>query len=159
MQRPGAERPGPEQGPTAQPAEPAASDEFSFTAPQGWKPGTTGPFRKAAFEVVDGDQKCEITISSLAAAGSALLPNINRWRGQIGLKEIEQAELQKVLEPISIDGRDGHVVELTGDRKSIFGAVVIVGDQGWFVKLTGDKALADREKASFMSFAKSLKFK
>ena len=160
----GPKRPAPsqEQGPAAKPTAPiaaAASDEFSFTAPQGWKPGTTGPFRKVAFEVEDNGEKCEITVSSLAAAGSGLLPNINRWRGQIGLKEMEQAEMQKAVEPVSVDGHDGHVIELVGDRKTIIGAIVIVSDQGWFVKLTGEKALAAREKANFMGFVKSVKFK
>ncbi len=151
--------PGPVQGPAAKPADPVASDEISFTVPLGWKPGTTGPFRKVAFEVTDEDQKCEITVSSLSAAGSALLPNVNRWRGQIGLKEFEQAEMQKALEPVAVDGHDGHVIELVGDRKTIIGAIVIVGEDGWFVKLTGEKALAAREKANFMSFVKSVKFK
>lgn len=159
---PGAEPPKREQGPAAPPkapVEPVESDEFSFTAPTDWKPGTTGPFRKAAFEVTADGEKCEITVSSLAAAGSVLLPNINRWRGQIGLQEIEQAELQKALEPVTVDGHDGHVIELVGDRKSILGAIVIVEDQGWFVKLTGEKKLAAREKANFISFVKSVKFK
>ena len=41
---------------------------------------------------------------------------------------------------------------------TIIGAVVVVGDEGWFFKLKGSKALAAQEKQSFVAFAKSVKF-
>lgn len=153
-----------EQGPSLPERRPGpvapATDEFTYDTPEGWQPGPTGEFRKVSFFVKgDGGAKVEITVSSLAAAGSALLPNINRWRGQVKLPEVDQATLDKSLVPVAISGKGGHFVELAGGTETILGAVVLVGDEGWFFKLRGDKALAAQEKDNFLSFVKSMKIK
>lgn len=157
--RPGADmrRPGP--GPEADSAAEPTNDEFIYTKPDNWKVGKTGQFRKAAFEVSDGAEKIEITVSSLSKEGSALLPNINRWRGQIALEPLDDAGLAKAMTPIKVADQDGQFVEMNNDREAILGAVVLVGDQGWFFKLKGDRKLALREKDNFQNFVKSMKFK
>lgn len=155
---------GPDMGPAMPgpkgPAKAPASDEFTYDTPAGWKPGPTGEFRKVSFIVNgEGKSKIEVTVSSLAAAGSGLLSNINRWRGQVKLPEVDQATLDKSLEPVTINGKEGQFVELIGSDETIQGAVVVVGDQGWFFKLRGDKQLAAKEKDNFLSFVKSVKIK
>jgi hypothetical protein len=101
----------------------------------------------------------EITVSS---AGGDLLANVNRWRGQIGLPPIGTAELTEVVESIDTLGVSGAYVELTGPasaakRETILGVRADAGGQTWFVKLKGDADLAQREKARFEAFVKSLK--
>lgn len=151
---------GPAQGPRGAPTAAPSSDEFTYSTPSGWKPGPTGEFRKVSFIVTgEGKSKAEITVSSLAAAGSGLLPNINRWRGQVKLPEVDQKALDQSLVPVLISGKDGQLVELVGPSETILGAVVLVGDQGWFFKLRGDNELAAKEKDNFMSFVKSMKIK
>ncbi|MCO6457912.1 MAG: hypothetical protein J5I93_21625 [Pirellulaceae bacterium] len=134
-----------------------------YTTPEGWEPGRVGGIRKAAFVVRDGQQQVEITAIDLAAAAGELLPNINRWRGQIELPDVDQQQLDTHLVPLTIGGLPGHYVELpaTGDPdrpKSILGAVVVEGPRAWFFKLMGDTPLAQRERERLQEFLKSIEF-
>ena len=122
--------------------------------------------RKAAFVVEDGQQKVEITVFTFPAASpevADVLPNVNRWRGQLHLPEISADDLPKATKPISIGGAGGSYVELTGPaepapQQTILGAMAKAGDHVWFVKLQGDTKLAEREKPKFELFVKSIQF-
>jgi hypothetical protein len=148
---------------------PTEEPGLACDTPKGWVRGRTGGMRKAAFVVQDGDRKVEITAIDLplgagAASGAgAPLPNVNRWRGQIKLPEITQAELDKSLRPIRVADVDGSYVELLGPesevpRQAILGVLAIRGEKAWFFKLWGDADLALREKSHFEEFVKSVRF-
>lgn len=144
-------------------APPSAPTRLAYDVPEGWTTGGIGVMRKAAFVVQDGERKVEITAIDLAAAAGALLPNVNRWRGQIELADFTQAELDEVVVPIQVAGVEGHYVELLGPeetdpRRAILGVVAIRGQKAWFFKLSGDAELALREKERFQSFVKSVEF-
>ena len=79
---------------------PGSDVKLSFDAPKQWQQGPASGMRKAAFAVADANQKAEITVIDLEPAAAALLPNVNRWRDQVGLKEVNQAELDKSLQPV-----------------------------------------------------------
>ena len=135
---------------------------LTYDTPQEWLPGKVGGMRKAAFEVHDREQKIEITAIDLPAAGGAMLPNVNRWRDQVGLAPITQAELDRDLKPISIGKLTGQRIELVGvekegRRQTIHGAIVTADDKAWFFKLQGDAALAERERERFIAFVESIR--
>ena len=82
---------------------------------------------------------------------------------QLHLKEIKEDELAKLIKPISVGGASASYVELTGPpepapRQGLLAILATHGDQVWFIKLMGDAALAERERANFEAFAKSIKF-
>ncbi|MCU0873960.1 MAG: hypothetical protein MUE50_16610 [Pirellulaceae bacterium] len=151
---------------TTVPSEARPASEASRLAcdtPQGWTPGSTGGMRKLAFEVQDGERKVEITAIDLAVSAGGLLPNVNRWRGQIQLSEITQEDLDKAVKPIPVAGVEGQYVELVGPkdadpRQAILGVVALLGERAWFFKLSGDADLALREKERFAEFVKSVRF-
>jgi len=93
--------------------------------------------------------------------------NVNRWRGQVRLPPIDAAQVAKDVKKIDTLGVQGDYVELVGSvmtstgiskPATILGVAAKVDDRQYFVKLTGDPELAQREKANFESFVKSLKF-
>jgi hypothetical protein len=140
-----------------------APAELTFKTPDGWQPGKLNAMRKAAFVVTDGSEKIEITVVALPPFAGDLLPNVNRWRGQVHLPETTADELTRQAKPISIDGVTGSYIELTGPpepapQQAIFGAMAAAGDRVWFATLRGDAKLAEREKPKFESFLKSIKF-
>jgi hypothetical protein len=157
---------GPAEGSGAGPAggEPSgAVPTLSYDTPDGWEPGRVGGFRKAAFVVKDGEQQLEITVIDLAAAAGELLPNVNRWRGQVELPETTQQELDKELVQITIDGQPAVYIALPGPAdakppRTILGAIQVRESQSWFFKLVGDSDLAEREKDRFQEFLKSVRF-
>ncbi|HEX3999154.1 MAG TPA: hypothetical protein VHX65_11435 [Pirellulales bacterium] len=146
---------------TPPPAE--SSPDLKYETPAGWEPGQLNEMRKAAFEVKDGPQEVAITVVALPPFAGDLLPNVNRWRGQLHLPPITADDLSNVVKPMSIGGAPGSYVNLTGPadpapQQTILGAMAATADRVWFVKLQGDTKLAEREKPKFESFLKSLKF-
>jgi hypothetical protein len=136
--------------------------EFSYTIPEGWSAGKLSFLRKAAFEVIDLnlEQRIDITVISV---GGDLLSNVNRWRGQIQLQEITQAELDRELKTIEVDGDASPYVDLVGPekpkpRQSILAVIATISDRTWFIKLKGHAELAAREKQNFESFVRSIRF-
>lgn len=140
-----------------------APARLTYDTPAGWKPGRVGGMRKAAFEIVDGDQRAEVTVIDLAADARDRLANVNRWRGQIGLAELTADQLAAELTPIDVGPLKGDYVKLIGDPQAtkpqtILGVIVDHDDMVWFLKLQGDSALAAREQANFETFVKSIVF-
>ena len=151
--------------PPAPPAGGAAgsSGEVSYTVPDGWQASTLSQLRKAAFIVQEGDKQVEITIIPLAAQAGSLLPNINRWRGQVGLSEIDRQQMESELVKVTVGDVQGFYVKLQAPegaekQQTILGVIAVRGPSSWFVKLNGDTLLADRETESFKQFVSSIQF-
>ncbi len=135
----------------------AGPSPISYNTPDGWKEGKISALRLAAFNVSDGDKTALITVFRFPPSG--VLANVNRWRGQIGLAEMKQAELDKELKAITVDGNEGHLAELVGEKQTILAVIVERAGSAWFFKLQGDIELAAAEKGRFEAFVKSVKFK
>jgi hypothetical protein len=56
----------------------------------------------------------EVRVYSFGPESGDLLPNVNRWRGQIGLAKITDAELPSVSRLITVNGVSGAFVDMTG---------------------------------------------
>jgi hypothetical protein len=147
----------------------AEAPGITCDTPQGWVRGKAGGMRKASFTVQDGDRKVEVTAIDLlvgpggATGAGALLPNVNRWRGQIKLPATTQAELDKLVRRIPIADVEGSYVELLGPegekpRQAILVVLALREGKAWFFKLLGDADLALREKTHFEEFVKSVRF-
>ncbi|QDT63435.1 hypothetical protein [Calycomorphotria hydatis] len=142
---------------------PAPKSGLSYQTPTGWEQGATNAFRKASFKVSSDGNEVEITAIDLPASANELLPNVNRWRGQVGLEPVDEAQLGETMKSIDIDGSSGHYVVLVGPeettpRKAILGVIVEKGETAWFFKMTGDASLALEQQANFESFLKSIRF-
>jgi hypothetical protein len=133
----------------------------TWTVPAGWQEGQLTQFLIAKY-VISGDNGAEasVNISSLAGDGGGLLPNINRWRGQLGLTPAADATTDSLDLP---DGK-ASVVDFTGtDARSgkparLIGVIVPHGSQTWFYKLMGDPDLVAQQKAAFNQFIQSAKY-
>lgn len=142
---------------------PTASAKLKYETPEGWKPGRISSMRKAAFNLTAGDETGEVTIIDLSKSGSPLLPNINRWRGQVGLKDISEADLPKESEELKVGDLKATYVKLIGPessqpRKAILGAIIYREELAWFVKYTGPVKLAEQEEGRFKQFVQSIRF-
>ena len=144
----------------------AANPPLTFETPDGWvaAPEEAGGITKAAFSVKQDKQEVRITVTDVTAAAGELLPNINRWRLEVGLKKpISQQELDREVKQIEVGGARGHYVDIVGaespeGRQSILGVIVIHEGTAWFFKLKGDAELAEREKKRFEAFVQSVRF-
>lgn len=152
----------PASGDVAPPPTTAAAP-LEYDVPEGWVAGRTSAFRVAAFDIQRDGQKAELTVIPLGVASGSLLENVNRWRGQIGLPAIDQAELDATVKSLKVDGVDSSYVELgpsaSSDSTSTILAVIVPRPgQTVFIKLLGDHSLVIDEKPNFERFVQSLRF-
>ncbi len=150
-------------GQEARQPSPAASTDaepaLSYELPGDWQKAPGDGVSTAAFS--SGGAKTTITA---LPASNELLPNVNRWRTQVGLTPISESELGETVEKIRLaDGETGDYVVLSGPSdgespKSILGVVAVRDETAWFVKMTGDSQSVLSQKATFETFVRSLRF-
>ena len=141
----------------------AASDATNphWAVPKDWQPGKPSSMRRASFIVKGTDnQVAEIAVSVFPGDVGGLLANVNRWRGQIGLEPTTAEKLADLVQKLDANGIAATVVDLanaaTGKRMLV--ATIPHGGNSWFLKMTGDKPVAEAQQAAFLEFVKSVKF-
>lgn len=85
---------------------------ITWTAPKDWQEEKGAGMRHATFRI--GSKGLELTVIPLGKEFGSILDNINRWRGQIGLRPITQGDLATVSREFKWDGGSGLLVEMTG---------------------------------------------
>jgi hypothetical protein len=131
-----------------------------WTPPAHWKEKTPGPMLTAAYNI-EGDGQAEVTISQLGGEGGGMAPNINRWRGQLGLAPASESEIQQSVTYFDVSGRKAYLADLkgtnvrTGKAARMIAVGVPAGGQTWFYKMTGDEALVGKEKDALVKFITS----
>jgi hypothetical protein len=94
---------------TGQVAQPVA-----WTVPDGWQAQAGPAERHATFRLGPQSTGLEVTVTSLGKEAAAVLPNVNRWRGQIGLAPLADADLGSVTRTLKLNGDVVTLVDLTG---------------------------------------------
>jgi hypothetical protein len=142
----------------AQPG-PASSQPpgITYEIPAGWEESPGNAVRVASLRVSHAAGAADVSVTRFLGGGD-LLANVNRWRGQIGLPPIDESQLAKGVEDLTVHGKPGTLVELQGEQQAILGVTVEDGDSKWFFKMQGpvDSVLA--EKQHFRAFLDSVKF-
>jgi hypothetical protein len=123
--------------------------------------------RKAAFNVVDGDQQAEVTVIDLPEAGGAQISdvtaNVQRWARQVGLTGLDDGALEKLVQETTIDGATGSYVALLGPEEAkrpvgMLAVMVVRDEKVWFFKLFGDRSLVEKQQDAFQTFLHSVRF-
>lgn len=134
---------------------------FTFAVPQGWQKQASTGMRTASFSIPGGGDVSVVTLPGMAGD---LKGNVNRWRGQVGLEPVEDANvIQKSVGAASIDGAQAVTLELYSPQgkpdKAMRVALFEKDGVTWFFKLAGPAQLVKAQKTPFESFTKSIKFK
>lgn len=132
---------------------------LTYAMPAGWKELPVKGMRVAAFEVRDGGMAAEVTIIPIAGAGGGLLPNVNRWRKEVGLDDTTGDQLAKESQTIDLGGASAVIVDLAGKSESTLGAIITHDERTWFIKLRGPSTLIDKEREHFQAFVRSIRFR
>lgn len=135
-----------------------AGGQAAFAAPEGWEPGKPSPFLKARFSKTDGERKAQISVSSLPASANKWEPNVARWAGQVGMSALDQSEIGKLTETVTVDGHEGKLIRLIPQEAeqatATVAAMVKKGSEAWFFKLTGDRKLVSESDSVLLDFMK-----
>ena len=95
------------------------NNEPIWDLPQGWnskglenRPMPGGSSMRIA-NIDTGDQEIALSVTSMPA-GQQLLPNVNRWRGQLGLQPISQIDMASQLSDLETETLSYKVFETDG---------------------------------------------
>lgn len=151
--------------PSGHPEVSAAQPKLTWKTPAAWTEVTPGEMRLASFNVKGPDGKqADISIIPLPGLAGGDAPNVNRWRGQVGLKPATPEELEKSAEAIEAFGQPAKLYELagtnasSGDPTRVLGVIRHRAGTAWFFKMTGDDVVVAAQKPAFIEFLKSLNF-
>jgi len=138
--------------------------KLKYTLPTGWKEKALTQMRVASFEISEAGKTADVSVIPLGGSSGGDAANVNRWRGQVGLPPVPEDALAKLAEKVEVAGQPADLYDLagttpgSGESERILGAILHGGDTVWFFKLTGDADLAEKQKANFIAFLKSVNF-
>jgi hypothetical protein len=147
------------------PATQAENTPSIWAVPSGWQPLPPSQFLLAEFSIpgVNG-AKAEVNVAEMDGEGGGLLANVNRWRGQLGLGAIGEADLSQFAQSLGVPDGNATLVDFAGvDAKTgaptqLVGVIVAQNGRTWFYKLMGDKPIVAREKDAFTKFIQSANY-
>ena len=130
--------------------------------PQGWQAVPPTQMLLAKFLLAgQGGSRAEVTVSVFPGDVGGLMANVNRWRRQIGLSDVGEAELPRLVSALDVEGGKAMLVDMsgqdakTGKKSRLIGVVLPRGGETWFYKLMGDETVAAEQKAAFIKFVQT----
>ena len=145
------------------PAE-STSGQPDWTVPQGWVAETPGPMVLATFGIAGGGKPAKVAVSVFPGDVGGTFANINRWRGQLGLAQITEAELPQHIRTLDLKDSKAILADMkgtdarTGQPARLVVAIVPRAGQSWFYKLTGDEQTVAREQEAFVKFVSTARY-
>lgn len=152
--------------PVAMPAAAApALEDQRWEAPPTWEALPPTQFLVAKYRVTgENNASAEVTVSQLGGAAGGMLPNVNRWRGQLNLAPIDQAALDTLITSVRAGSVDASLLRMDGTEMQrgtparMVVAVVPLPGETWFFKMTGPIALVEAREAEFVAMVNAARF-
>jgi hypothetical protein len=143
----------------------AAPPRLQYKLPGDWQEVSPGEMRAASFRVAGKDGKqADVSVIPLPGLAGGDLDNVNRWRGQVGLPAVSEAELAKLAQPVEVAAQAASLYDQagtnsgSGEKTRILAAITRRDSVAWFFKMTGDDELVAQQKPAFIEFLKSVSF-
>jgi hypothetical protein len=147
---------------------PASLIPFEYKMPEGWVRNRPRKMTMGMIlEVIDvnnpkdDDEKAEVTFTNFAKDGGGLGPNINRWRKQIELPELDDIDAVNLTMKWDVVGVKASFVDLDNpdgpERNRTLGVIIPLENSTWFIKMSGPSEWVGENKQKFEDFVKSLK--
>lgn len=145
----------------------AAIEDPTWEAPAHWTELPPTPIRKGNFVVEDAQgRQAEITVTAFPGDLGGLVANVNRWRQQLALPPQSPGEIESSVERLEVRDLEVTLVGMEADgygsapneTLAVFGAIIPVGENTWFVRMTGDRELVRGERPSLRQFVGSFRF-
>jgi hypothetical protein len=148
-------------------ADSAASERpaVPWTVPAGWEEKPASGMRVASYAVKRPDgRSADISVVAMGGGAGGELENVNRWRNQIGLEPVTEAELATQRSIVPAGNRQVVMYELDGKKAVLeekyaartLAAILPAGEMTVFFKITGENALVAEQKPQFLAWLKSV---
>ncbi|BDG01123.1 hypothetical protein [Anaeromyxobacter oryzae] len=131
-----------------------------WSLPKGWSETKGGgPMRFATMRPT-GAGKAEVSVIVLPGPAGGELANVNRWRNQIGLAPLADADLPALRKTVKAKVGPISVYDFTSDgqkKSRVVAGLTENAGSTWFVKLSGDAEAVSAARPAFMSLLESLR--
>ncbi|MEC9056632.1 MAG: hypothetical protein VX633_15070, partial [Verrucomicrobiota bacterium] len=129
---------------------------LKWQVPTSWK--TEAPPPAARYRPAE---EAQVTVTRLAGKGGGILANVNRWRGQGGLKPLTGESPPEPTVEVTLGDRllsvfEIHAPENTPGINSILAGILPLEGETWFFKFTAADAILKKHRSEFLAFLRSL---
>jgi hypothetical protein len=129
-----------------------------WTAPATWRAKAGSAMRKGTYMIGDTGAEAELSITAFPGDVGGEVANVNRWRGQVSLPALPEAEVAGSVTRLSANGLAITIVDCAGaNSQHLLGAIVPFQGATWFFKMMGPDAAVTKARADFVEFVKTLK--
>jgi len=130
-----------------------------WTAPKGWKDVPGSGMRVATLEPPAAHGKAEATVTAFPGDVGGELANVNRWRGQIALPPLAEADLPAARRAVRCRLGEIAVYDFTGGGAKptrLVAGMISVGGTTWFFKLMGEAEAVAADRPAFLLLLEGL---
>lgn len=135
---------------------------FQFTVPSTWSDGGPASMRTLNFRI-SAETECYLVVLPGEAGG--LVPNLNRWQGQMGLDPLSEEEVEALPRALFL-GEEAYLLQADGDYVGMDGMphadmtmlamVLMREDDSLFLKMIGPEKEVVGQRESFLRLASTL---
>ena len=144
----------------ATPVATASGAGLVWKAPANWQVKAASAMRKGSYTISgDGGVTADLSITAFPGDVGGEAANVNRWRGQVSLPPLGDAEAAGAVTRVTANNLTIGVVDFAGpgaNAQRILGAMVPFGGATWFFKLMGPDAVVAGSKPAFLEFVKTI---
>jgi len=132
---------------------------YNWIVPSGWIQKNGTGMRMATFDIPVEGQQLSCSIIKLPGQSGTVADNINRWRGQVGLDNLDEQGAvgsAKVFETAFGEIYFSKIVNAANVTSAILATILPTDEYKLFVKIQGAPALLVKVEADFIAFSKSI---
>jgi len=130
-----------------------------WTTPKGWTEAPANGMRVATLTPPAAHGKAEASVAAFPGDVGGELANVNRWRGQIALPPLAQADLPRARRALRCPLGKIALYDFTAGgaapARTVAGMIEVEGAT-WFFKLTGDARAVAADKPAFVRMLQGL---
>jgi hypothetical protein len=137
----------------------AAPGAVGWLAPPDWIVEKPTQFLTAAYTLPTGGR---VTISKLGGNGGGLAANVNRWRGQVGLKPLADQEVTG--QPLKLPDSQVEMLlfnlttaDSAPEMEGILAGVLPLPTETWYFKFSGPTGVLRKGEGIFAEFLRSVR--
>lgn len=138
-----------------------STDLFSWDIPASWMQANVNQFSKANYLIPSTSGSAEVSVSYFGGDAGGIEANVNRWRRQVGLQELNIQEIELIGESYLCKIGNYKVYEIINPDNNDLAflcSVIPTETQTIFLKLRTYPTIIDNFKQEFIEFSSSFNY-